>query len=116
MQLLARIIGMLLIVVVAASSVGAQALLLPSGQDTLPAPCHGHGSHSPAPAPAGHQCCIAGHDHAVPGNSFSGLTLLPYFGAIALDQPVASLVSFTTRLSVLTNSTPGSPGSISLRI
>src|SRR5579864_6016473 len=81
MQLFSRIVGVLLLAGLAASSAGARAFTLPAAQNTPPAGCHGHALPARAPAPLSHQCCIAGHDHAVPGSVFSGITLLPYCGA-----------------------------------
>jgi hypothetical protein len=111
-----RIVGMLLLAGLAASSAGAQAFVLPAAQNLHPAGCHGHALPPPAPAPLSHQCCVAGHDHAVPASVFSGITLLPYFGPTSEAQQAASAYRVSGKLSILNPSPIGSPGSISLRI
>jgi hypothetical protein len=115
MRLLSRIVGILLLVALAASSAGAQALMMPSAQSTHPAGCHGRALPT-APAPTSHHCCIVGHNHAVPGNLFSGLTLLPCFGPAGQAEQAASAYRLNGRLSILIPSALGLPGPISLRI
>jgi hypothetical protein len=116
MQLFSRIVGVLLLAGLAASSAGARAFTLPAAQNTPPAGCHGHGLPPRAPAPLSHQCCIAGHDHAFPGSVFSGITLLPYCGAAGDAEQAAPAYRFIRRLSIPLPSSPGSPGSSCLRI
>jgi hypothetical protein len=114
MRRFSRIVGILLLVVLAASLASAQALLFPSPQNFSPAGCHGHSQ--PTPAPLSHNCCIAGHSYAVPGSSFSGMTLLPYFGAAIDHYSVMDAVSAIRESFVLVPSPPGSPGLLVLRI
>lgn len=116
MQPFSRIVGVLLLAGLAASSAGARAFTLPAAQNTPPAGCHGHGLPPRAPAPLNHQCCIAGHDHAFPGSVFSGITLLPYCGPAGDAEQTATGYRFIRRLSIPLPSSLGSPGSICLRI
>jgi hypothetical protein len=111
-----RIVGVLLVAAVVASSAGAQALMLPAAQNTHPAGCHGHALPAPEPAPLSYQCCIAGHNHAVPGNVFTGSTLLPYFGAAADAKQAPPPYLVSDKHSLMIPYSVGSPGSISLRI
>lgn len=114
MRLFSRIVGILLLAVLAVSLAGAQALIVPAAQNSHPAGCHGHSQ--PTPAPVSHDCCVAGHDHAVPGNSFSGMTLLPYFGPAIDSESIMSVASMNEGGFVLVSSPPGSSGSLVLRI
>jgi hypothetical protein len=54
--------------VVGASSLGAQPLLLSSQTQgpKIPAGCHEHDNQAPAPRRASYECCLIGHDTAVP--------------------------------------------------
>jgi hypothetical protein len=116
MQLFSRIVGVLVLAAFAASSVGAQAFTLPAAQNTHPAGCHGHSLPTHAPVPLNHQCCIAGHNHAIPGSMFSGLTLLPYFGLAGNPDLAEVPYRFNDRRTILSQPSVGSPGPISLRI
>jgi hypothetical protein len=116
MRPFSQVVGVLLVAAVAASSAGAQALMLPAAQNTHPAGCHGHALPAPAPMPLSYQCCIAGHNHAIPASLFSGLTLLPHFGSAPNADPPDVSYRFSDGRSSLTQSSGGSPGPVSLRI
>lgn len=111
-----RIVGVLVLAALASASAGAQRFMLAPAHKLHPAACHGNTSPTSDRAPISHQCCVAGHNHVVPGNSFSGITLLPYFGLTIDGDEVAPDYRFTGRLSTLIRPSVGSPGPTSLRI
>ena len=114
MPLLSRTLALIVLAALTVSSAGAQGLIFPAAQNSRPAGCHGH--PQPTPAPLNHDCCIAGHDQAVPGNMFSGLTLLPFFGALIDYQSFTRPACMSGSSFVSVASPPGSPGLLVLRI
>ena len=116
MQPFSRIVGLLLLAAMVASSAGAQAVMVPAAHTAHPAGCHGHALPVPAPPPRNHQCCIAGHNHAVPANLFSGLAPLPYFGPAGDVAQAMPAYRGSGKPSILIPFSIGSPGSLSLRI
>jgi len=76
-----RIVGLVLLIATAAALPGAQAMpSLPAAPASHPAGCHSHGpinvpvNHGPAipsPAPVSYQCCVSGHQAALPNVVFS---------------------------------------------
>jgi hypothetical protein len=73
-----RMIALLLLVLMAGTLPGAQALAFPEAQPLPPHPhpagCHSPGSTVPAtpdPAPTSYQCCVNGHHAAIPNASFT---------------------------------------------
>jgi len=114
MPTFSRIVAMLVLATFVVSSAGAQALMRP--QDASSAGCHGHGSPVPGPVPLSHQCCVTGHSQAIPNGLFSGLAPLLYFVSASQAGATSPSYSFSGKHSTLVSSSPGSPGSISLRI
>ena len=102
-------VGLLLVIAMAAASPGGQTMPATAGPMNPPAGCHGHGPASaapahPAPVPASYQCCATGHQAALPNAPFSlysaaaqlcslnagegfGLDLAPNLPAAALVAP-----------------------------
>ena len=116
MRTLWRVVGVLLLAAFAISSAGAQVFMAPAAAKKQPAGCHGHALPAPARAPLSYQCCIAGHNHAVPGSSFAGVTSLASIGA-ADDLVDALLIGrFNNALFVVIPSSLSSPRAICLRI
>jgi len=106
MQTTSRLTALLLLVMVGSVLLGAQGLALPSVHTTHPAGCH---DRMPAsPAPVSHQCCVAGHQSALPSAAFSPRPPAAHFGA-ACDDSVISLASLPVRPLVLPMISSGSP-------
>jgi hypothetical protein len=116
MRTFRRVVGVLLLAAFAISSAGAQVFMVPAAPNRHPAGCHGHALPAPEPAPLSYQCCIAGHNHAVPGSWFAGVTSLPSFGAAGDPVDVLPISRFGHALSVVIPSSLSSPRSICLRI
>jgi hypothetical protein len=116
MQPFSRIIVVLLLMAFAASTAGAQAIMLPAGQSSFPAGCHGHALPTPPHIPLSHQCCIAGHNHAIPASLFSGLRLLPHFGRVNGAEPAEPAFAVDRTFATLIFFSSVSPGLIALRI
>jgi hypothetical protein len=71
-----RIVGLVLLIATAANLPGMQAMPSTAAPASHPAGCHGHtpGSQGPAipsPAPTSYQCCVSGHQAALPNVAFS---------------------------------------------
>jgi hypothetical protein len=109
-----RIVVLLLLVAFAASSAGARAIMLPAAQGSYTAGCHGH-PPTPRHIPLGHQCCIAGHNHAIPGSLFSGFTL-HQVGQVSDAEPAKPAFAVNRPFATLTFSSSVSPGLVALRI
>jgi len=116
MQWLARMVAVLLLVELAAAQPATQVLAF----SALPvAGCHGHMAHhhsSPTiPAPVKYQCCVNGHDAAIPCAAFSGHRVFALTSGIDMGMGLAlrssQLPSF---VSFAPSSSP--PGGIPLRI
>lgn len=107
-----RMAGLLLLVALAAALPGVQALALPV-TPAHPAGCH---NHPPAKsAPASYQCCVSGHDAALPNATFSPRPLVVQI--LSLDSEklsIASILSLHSATLVFPGSSP--PGSAPLRI
>ncbi len=113
-------VAVLLVVTVATALPGAHALPFAAEQEQHPAGCHRHGpatrSPSPSPAPASYECCVSGHQAAIPNPTFSTRPLVAL--VLGLDRGEEfSLISVgfvDTRLSVAPSNSP--PGAALLRI
>jgi len=96
---------------------GAQTLAaFPAAPAGHPAGCHSHRPPTPSPAPASYQCCVSGHDAAIPNAAFSSRPLEARICSVAVAQQVR-LDSSSDRLSVtfvVPSNSP--PGAVSLRI
>ncbi|HWZ82597.1 MAG TPA: hypothetical protein VNW47_08235 [Terriglobales bacterium] len=75
---LPAIVGVVVMVALGISAVGAQSLLFPAQPADRPSGCHGNGlGHPvPSPSPAGYQCCLTGHSTAVPQATYPEPMLL----------------------------------------
>src|SRR4029077_5130719 len=85
MERFAKIVVFLVMVAVSASSLGAQAFLLPTQPHERPPGCHEHGSKAPAPHSTSYQCCLTGHNTALPQTSHSPEPILHY---MQIELPV----------------------------
>jgi hypothetical protein len=88
MQRTSGMIAVLLLVVTAAAVPGAHALAFLTTQPGHPAGCHNDGPATPAPAPNCLQCCVSGHQAAMPNASFSSLPLDARPCGLAADEPL----------------------------
>ncbi|HKI27758.1 MAG TPA: hypothetical protein VKA07_15645 [Candidatus Sulfotelmatobacter sp.] len=101
-----RLTALLLLVTVGSLLLGAPAFALPSAHATHPAGCH---DPMPAsPAPVSHQCCVAGHQAAMPSAAFSPRPPAAQFAA-ACDHNVISVASLPVQPFVLPLISSGSP-------
>jgi hypothetical protein len=62
---------MVLLFTLAAGFPATQGLTSAAMPPAHPAGCHAHGPTTPFPAPTSYQCCMSGHDAAIPNASFS---------------------------------------------
>jgi hypothetical protein len=75
-----------------------------------PAGCHSHGPATPSRAPASYQCCVSGHNAAVPNAAFSSRPLEARIcGLIVIlpSRPDAASGRFSVIFVVPSNSPPG---------
>ena len=66
-----RIVGLVLLIATAAALPGAVAMPSAVAPARKPAGCHGHAPAIPSPAPVSYQCCVSGHQAALPNVAFS---------------------------------------------
>jgi len=115
MERFAKLVVLLVMVAVSASSLGAQAFLLPAQPQQPPAGCHEHGSKAPARHSTNYQCCLTGHNTAVPQTFHSPQPILQDIRIeLLIDSPIGSLE--TGGLRQLTVSSGDPPGATPLRI
>ncbi|HEY3619447.1 MAG TPA: hypothetical protein VGK96_21770 [Candidatus Sulfotelmatobacter sp.] len=103
-------IAVMLLVVMAGAFPGAHALVFLTMQPAHPAGCHGHGPATPVPAPTSFQCCVSGHQAAMPNASFSPGALAVGLCALAAAKQVSpgfALDRLPAMLIVPSNSPPG---------
>lgn len=74
MGLFHRLVVLIALAAVSGNALGLQSLVLQASTVKSPLPCHEHGSKAPVPNPGNYQCCLVGHDTALPQAS--------------IDQPV----------------------------
>src|ERR1700730_17137493 len=89
MQRTSGMIAVLLLVVTAAAVPGAHALAFSAAQPAHPAGCHSHGPPTPAPAPTSFQCCVTGHQAAIPNASFSPRPLAGRLCALTAGEQIS---------------------------
>jgi len=111
----AKSFSLLLLMLVAASSLGNGWLLIYAQPLEQPAGgCHEPGSKAPAPQSTSYQCCLTGHNVAVPHASHSVEPLLPNIQTdLVVEAPVTSPA---TRLEKTLISCGDPPGVTPLRI
>src|SRR5258706_5758944 len=111
----AKSFSLLLLMLVAASSLGNGWLLIYAQPLEQPAGgCHEPVSKAPAPQSTSYQCCLTGHNVAVPQTSHSVEPLLPNIqSAPVVEAPVTSPV---VRLGTTFVSSGDPPGVTTLRI
>lgn len=113
MQTFSRIVVVLLLGVLATTLLSSTAIALPSHLPVHPAGCH-HGHETPAPVPVSYQCCVAGHNVAVPG---SGYTIRPLaLMGIATAIGPAMFAGSASPVLTLAPRCDGSPGLTPLRV
>jgi hypothetical protein len=111
----AKLVVFIVMSAVGASSLGAQLLLLHAQAQERPAGCHEHGSQAPAPHSTSYQCCLTGHNTAVPQTFHSPEPILHDMQIeLLVDAPIGSLP--TGGLGELTVSSGSPPGATPLRI
>jgi len=68
-----RIVGLVLLIATAAALPGMQAMPSAAAPAGHPAGCHSHSNAPaiPSPAPVSYQCCVSGHQTALPNVAFS---------------------------------------------
>jgi hypothetical protein len=89
-----RIAGLLLITMATALS-GAQALAFPAAQ-AVPLHRHPAGCHAPAApahAPTSYQCCVNGHNVAIPNALFTLRSMAVQLCSLAVDGPRLNFAS-----------------------
>jgi hypothetical protein len=115
MQGIVRMVAVVLLIVMAAMS-PAQAMPFPAVQTPHPAGCHSHRPATPSPAPPTYQCCVTGHDAAIPSAARALRPLVARFAASDGGEGLALSSTFSAHFSsnVVTASSP--PGIAPLRI
>jgi hypothetical protein len=110
-----RLVAILLVVAFAATAPSAQLLAMPSPPAGHPAGCHDSGPAAPSPAPSSYQCCVSGHQSAIPGASFS---LRPTVASspVEVENLNRSLINFSSRDFSRLIPSDSPPGAFSLRI
>ena len=91
MAFLNKIVVLIAMTAAGASALGAQSLLFQSPPVERPLGCHEHGGKTPAPRPVSYQCCMTGHDTAVPQAS-----PLP---TVLFEDPAEIVSSFAARFA-----------------
>jgi hypothetical protein len=94
---------------------GTPAMALPAAQPGHPAGCHGHQPMAPSPAPTSYQCCVTGHQAAIPNAPFSGRLLAAEFCAVQVNEPSCLKFSNCFHPALLVPS-GGPPIAVPLRI
>ena len=114
---ISRVIAVLLLgTMLASPSLGTMAFGLTANPSAAPAGCHSHGTRVPPPKPVSYKCCATGHQHAIPGTSFSASTPLSFLCRADQVEQAAQVYNETSSPQILIPSSPGSPGSSLLRI
>jgi hypothetical protein len=114
---ISRVIAVLLLGTMLASPyLGTMAFGLTANPSAAPAGCHSHGRRVPPPQPVSYKCCATGHQHAIPGTSFSASTPLSFLCRADQARQALRTDTGTTHRQILTPFSPGSPGSSLLRI
>ena len=115
MERFAKLVVLLAMAAVSASSLGAQVFLLPAQPQQPPAGCHEHGSKAPARHSTNYQCCLTGHNTAVPQTFHSPQPILQDIRIeLLIDSPIRSLE--TGGFGQLSFSSGDPPGTTPLRI
>jgi hypothetical protein len=115
MERFAKLVVLLVMTAVGASFLGPQSLLLHAQPQERPAGCHGHGSKAPAPPSKSYQCCLTGHNTAIPQTSHSPEPILHDMQIeLLIDSPIGPLA--TGVLGQLPASSGDPPGATPLRI
>jgi hypothetical protein len=110
-----KYLTLVLLAAVSVSAITVPVLTVIPAPDAQPAGCHQHGQKLPSHQPANYNCCLAGHDSAVPQASFDHLVV---FEMTASIEPCAPLVQIAGVGVVehLPFSSGGPPGTAPLRI
>ena len=108
-------IAVLLAGTIVAGLPGAQALAVPGAPVGHPAGCHSHRPAAPSPTPS-YQCCVNGHQAAIPNASFSSRPLDARLCGLAGDEqlPVGLACDRHFVTFVVPSNSP--PGAAPLRI
>ncbi len=115
MERFEKLVVFLVMTAVGASFLGPQSLLLHAQPQERPAGCHEHGSKAPAPHSTSYQCCLTGHNTAVPQTSHSLEPILHDTQIdLLIDSPIGPLA--TSGFGQLTVSSGDPPCATPLRI
>ena len=107
---------LVLLLITMAAMPGAQAMPFPAVQAAHPAGCHGHEPAPPVPSPTNFQCCVSGHDAAIPNAAGAMRPLVAKSATLDGRGDLALASTFSAHFSsnVVTASSP--PGIAPLRI
>ena len=116
MQGTLRMIAVLVVVTLAAAMPGVHALAFPAVPVGHPAGCHSHRPTTPSPEPPSYQCCVSGHDAAIPSASFFFRPPAAQLCSWYSDQGFRFGFVPSLRSGDITVSSNGPPNSAPLRI
>src|SRR5882672_8748650 len=105
----AKIVAVLILIAVGASSLAAQSLLSHAQSLKRPAGCHEHGDKTPTPHPTNYECCVIGHNTAVPQASYTATPVLHWSQNVLVGESQTSLpgIGHSQTLAVSSGSPPG---------
>jgi hypothetical protein len=109
-------IAVLLLVVMTAAFPGAHALAFLTTQPVHPAGCHNHGPASPSSAPISFQCCVSGHQTAMPNASYSPHPLAGRLCASTAGEQLSQDFALGRLPAMLIVPSNSPPGAVRLRI
>jgi hypothetical protein len=116
MQRTSGMVALLLLVVTVAAFPGAHALAFSATQPAHPPGCHHHGPATPSPAPISFQCCVTGHQAAMPNASFSPGDLAARLCALAAGEQFSQGFALGRLPAMLIAPSNSPPGTAPLRI
>jgi len=115
MKRFAKIVVFLVMLALVSSALGAQSFVLYAQLQERPAGCHEHGGQAPESDSKGYQCCLTGHNIAIPQTP---QTTEPIFHNIQseflIDSPIGSPATGDLRQLIVSSGDP--PGVTALRI
>lgn len=109
-----KIVALLVMTAVGTSAVQAQLFTVQPRLAESPGGCHGHGKKIPTPSPTSYECCLTGHDVAVPQSAHSAEAIHFTRSPLVAKVP-AAIVTAGNRYSISAPAA-GPPGGIQLRI
>jgi len=116
MQASSRMIAVLLVGTIFAALPGAQALSFSAPSVGHPAGCHSHGPAIPSPMAPRYQCCVTGHQAAIPNASFSSRPLDALICGLAGSQQPRCGIACDRHFVMFVVPSNSPPGAAPLRI